>query len=102
MAVLSMMKITGDPDELVAKMRETIQPVADQKAPEYGRISATVVKTDDGIMILNMWETEEGRHQMADDADVQLALRGAGLPAPAFKAYEVLEHRTLATIGSQS
>ena len=94
MAVLSMMRISGDPEELVARMQETIDPVARRKAPQYGGISSTVVRTDDGIMIVNMWETEEGRHQMADDPEVQDALREAGLPRPHFEAYEVLMHRT--------
>ena len=94
MAVLSMMSIQGDADELVARMRETIEPVAARKAPEYGGISSTVVRTDDGIMIVNLWETEEGRHRMADDPEVQEALRQAGMPPPSFKAYEVLAHRT--------
>ena len=94
MAVLSMMTIKGNPDELVRKVEETINPVAERKAPQYGGISSTIVRTDDGIMIVNMWETEQGRHQMADDPEVQQALQNAGFPAPAFKAYEVLMHRT--------
>lgn len=93
MAVVSMMSIKGDADELVSKMKETVDPVASRKASEYGGISSTVVKTDDGIMIINMWETEEGRHKMAEDPEVQQALRDAGLPQPSFKAYEVLHHR---------
>lgn len=100
MAVLSMMSIQGNPHELVAKMQETIAPVAERKAPEYGGISSTVVRTDDGIMIVNLWETEEGRHKMADDPEVQQALRDAGFPPPSFKAYEVLMHRTPAQAGT--
>jgi hypothetical protein len=97
--VLSMMRIPGNPDQLVAKVRETIAPVAQEKAPQYGGISSTVVKTGDGIMIVNLWETEEGRHQMADDPDIQRALREAGFPPPGFEAFEVLEHYTPTTAG---
>jgi hypothetical protein len=96
MAVLSMMSIQGDPDELVRKIEETVNPVAERKAPQYGGISSTVVRTDDGIMIVNLWETEQGRHDMADDPEVAQALRDAGFPPPGFKAYEVLLHRTVA------
>lgn len=95
--VVSMMRIQGDPDELAAKARDTIGPVADQKAAQYGGISSTIVKTDDGIMIINFWATEEGRHQMAADPDVQQAVREANFPAPGFEGYPVLEHRTVAT-----
>ena len=97
--VVSMMRIKGDPDELVAKARGTIEPVAWQKAPEYGGISSTIVKTDDGIMIINFWDNEEGRHKMAADPDVQNAIREANFPAPGFEGYPVLAHRTAATAG---
>lgn len=96
MAVLSVMKIEGDPDELVARMAETLDPVAARKAPLYGGISSTVVRTDDGIKIFNLWETEEGRHRMAADPDVQEAVRAAGFPAPNFTGYEVLAIRSAA------
>ena len=99
MPVLSMMKIQGDPDELWARMSETIRPIAERKAPEYGGISSTVCRTDDGLMIVNIWETEEGRHQMADDPEVREALNQAGFQ-PQFKAYEVLAHRTATGAGA--
>ncbi len=95
MPVLSMMSVQGDPDELFAKMDQTIRPIAERKAPEYGGISTTVVRTDDGLMIINMWETEEGRHQMADDPEVREAMQQVGFQ-PQFKGYEVLAHRTAA------
>jgi steroid delta-isomerase-like uncharacterized protein len=95
MAVLSVMAIEGDPDALAAKMRDTIAPVAGRKAPQYGGISTTVVRTDGGIKIFNLWQTEEGRHRMAADPDVQAAVSRAGYPEPAFRAYEVLYRRTV-------
>jgi predicted ester cyclase len=94
MPVLSVMSIQGDPDELVARMRETVEPVAARKAPLYGGISSTIVRTDDGITIYNLWEHEEGRHQMADDPEVRAAISAAGFPEPRFTGYEVLAHRT--------
>ncbi len=94
MAVLSVMSIQGNPDELVARMEEKIEPVAARKAPLYGGISSTVVRTDDGITIYNLWETEDGRHRMADDPEIQAAVRDAGFPKPEFAGYEVLSRRT--------
>jgi steroid delta-isomerase-like uncharacterized protein len=96
MAVLSVMSIQGNPDDLLARMEATLDPVAARKAPQYGAISSTVVRTDDGIKILNLWETEEGRHRMADDPDVQDAIRAADFPEPRFKGYEVLTIRSAA------
>jgi steroid delta-isomerase-like uncharacterized protein len=95
MAVLSVMAIEGDADALAAKMRDTIAPVAARKAPQYGGISTTVVRTDNGIKVFNLWETEEGRHQMAEDPEVLAAVREAGYPQPAFRAHEVLYRRTV-------
>jgi len=70
MQVLSIMKMQGDPDEILTKMAD-VEDVAARKAPEYGAISNTVVKTDDGIMILNLWGDEEGRHKLAADPEIQ-------------------------------
>jgi predicted ester cyclase len=96
MPVLSVMSIQGDPDELVARMQEMIDPVARLKAPEYGAISSTVVRTDDGIKIFNLWETDEGRHKMAEDPEIQVAIRAAAFPEPHFTGYEVLVQRSAA------
>ena len=94
--VVSIMEFPGDPDELMQKM-EGIDGVARRKAPDYGGISSTVVKTDNGVMIINMWSTEEGRHQMAEDPEIQQAIRDAGMPPPNAKGYEVIKHQTAAT-----
>jgi steroid delta-isomerase-like uncharacterized protein len=92
MAVLSVMSIQGDPGDLVARLKEKIEPVARRKAGQYGAISSTVVRTDDGNKIFNLWKTEEGRQRMADDPDVRQALQSAGFPEPSFKAKDVLSH----------
>lgn len=94
MAVLSVMKIEGDPDDLIARMQTAIDPVAARKGPQYGGISSTVVRLDDGIKIFNLWQTEEGRHQMAADPEVQSALKTAGFPEPKFTGYEVVWTRS--------
>ena len=92
--VVSIMEIQGDAEELREKTRG-IDEVAQRKAADYGGISSTVVKTDSGVMIINMWDNEEGRHRMGDDPEMRQAIQDAGLPAPSAKGYEVLEHRTV-------
>jgi hypothetical protein len=92
-AVVSIMKFSGDPEELRTQMGN-VEEVASRKAAEYGGVSSTVVRTDDGIMVINMWSDEEGRHRMAEDPEIQQAIKDAGMPAPSAKGYEVLEHRT--------
>lgn len=92
--VVSIMEFSGDPEELQAKMGN-IDEVASRKAAEYGGVSSTVVRTDDGVMVINMWSDEEGRHKMGDDPEMRQALQDAGMPPPSAKGYEVLEHRTV-------
>jgi hypothetical protein len=93
--VVSIIEIPGDPEELRERTR-ALAEVSGRKAAEYGGVSSTVVKTDNGVMIINMWADEEGRHKMGDDPEVRQAVQDAGLPPPSAKGYEVLEHRTTA------
>jgi len=92
MMVMSIMRIEGDPDELRERMTE-VEKVAERIAPELGGISSTLVKTDDGLMLVNLWKDEHARHKMADHPEIQAAIRAAGLPAPHAEGYEVLAHR---------
>jgi hypothetical protein len=92
--VVSIMKFSGDPQELRTQMGN-VEEVASRKAAEYGGVSSTVVRTDDGIMVINMWSDEQGRHKMADDPEMRQAIQDAGMPPPSAKGYEVLEHRTV-------
>jgi hypothetical protein len=92
--VVSIMEFQGDPEELKSRM-SAIDEVARRKASEYGGVSSTVVKTDNGVMVINMWDNPEGRHKMADDPEMRQAIQDAGMPPPSAKGYEVLEHRTV-------
>ena len=90
MPVVSIMKMQGDPDELAAKVRDHLAPVGRELGPGHGGLGNIVARTDDGIMVINLWENEEGRHAMAEEPRIQEAVRTAGLPQPAFEGYEVL------------
>ncbi len=93
MAVVSMMRITGDTDELVAKMREHLVPVGERIAPQHGGLGTIVARTPDGILAINLWENDEGRHAMAEEPEVRAAVAAAGFPTPAFEAFEIAEMR---------
>jgi hypothetical protein len=91
-AILTTFEIHGDVDELAAQHRDVIDPIAQPIAEENGNTSHTVVKTDKGIMIVNLWENEEGMEKTA--AAVRPKAEEAGLPAPQnWCKYEVLRHR---------
>ena len=91
MAVVSMMKMTGDSDELAAKLKEHVEPIGRELAPGHGGLGTIVCRTDDGVMIVNLWENEEGRHAMAEEPRILEALQAGGFPQPAFEGYEVID-----------
>ena len=94
------MKLKGDPDELLKWKTEQMDPYMRPKAIKHGGISQTVVKSDDGIMMINFWSTEEGRHTMGDevmnDAEFDRILQGSGGERQAPTGYEVIQHLTTA------
>ena len=97
--VVSIMEFSGDPEEIGQKM-SGVEEVAGRKAAEYGGISSTIVKTDAGVMIINMWDSEDGRHRMAEDPEVRQAVQDAGMPPPSAKGYEVIKHNTAQPISA--
>jgi hypothetical protein len=94
MAILTMFEIHGDPDELLNKMESAVpREEMDRVASENGSISSTVVRTDDGIMIVNQWESQEGMQAMA--ATMRPKIEGSGVgPQVDWRMYEVLQHRS--------
>ena len=95
MAVISMMRMAGDPDELVAKIEEHVPPVGRRLAPRHGGLGNIVAKTSDGVIAINLWKSEEGRHGMAAEPEMQEAVRSAGLPQPHFEAFEIAHYTML-------
>lgn len=90
MPVISMMRMSGDPDDLADRVRTHVAPVAARLAPRHGALANFVVRQDDGILTINVWADEEGRHAMAAEPEIQEAVRAAGLPQPAFESHEIL------------
>jgi hypothetical protein len=92
-AVVSMMRFVGDPDELFAKVRDHVDPVTSRLSEKHGGLANVVARTDDGILVINLWEHEEGRQAMAEEPEVQEAVRSVGMPPPQFDGFEVLSLR---------
>jgi DNA-binding IclR family transcriptional regulator len=94
MPVVSMMRIPGDADALAAAMREHMEPIGERLAEKHGGLATIAVRDGDrGLLVINVWETEEGRHAMAEEPEMRSAVAAAGLPRPAFEGYEVLAMR---------
>ena len=95
MPVVSMMRIAGDPDDLNARLDEHLRPISDRLAAQHGGLLNIVARDgDNGILVINVWETEEGRHAMASEPEIREALAAADFPAPDFEGYEIISLRT--------
>ncbi len=95
---LTVMRASGDPDELFAAKRENIDPVMERRAGEFGNIFHIAARTPEGIMVINLWESAEGSEQAAQDPDIQaareaMAQTGAAKGPPEVEHYEVEDNR---------
>jgi len=70
---LTIIRIKGDPDELLKHKREVMDPVLMRKGPEHGGISHVTARADDGIVIVNLWESAEGSEAAFNDPEVEQA-----------------------------
>ena len=52
--------MTGDPEALLAVKRERFDPVATVVGAENGMIFHLCARTDDGLLVLNLWESRDG------------------------------------------
>ena len=75
MAVASMMRMQGDPDDLLEPLQKHVVPVGERLAPGHGGLANVVARTDDGVLVVNLWQTDEGRHAMAEEPE-----RASGTP----------------------
>jgi len=93
---LTIIRASGDPDELLAGKREHIDPVMERKAEEYGHLVHIAARTDDGIMVINLWESEEGSQQAWADPELTEAREAAATnygSEPMFEHYRVEDYR---------
>ena len=94
---LTVINIKGDSDKIVEAIT-SIQPVMNRVGKENGAIFHVSARTDDGVMIVNVWRDAEGSDAAASHPDVQQALAEAmsssGVTAPPERThYEVAEYQ---------
>jgi hypothetical protein len=94
---LTVINVKGDPDALVDAMAGADEVFA-RKAPEHGMIFSVRARTDDGIMIVNLWPDAESSETAFKDPEIQEALGKVSelTDAPADRAhYEVVDYRPI-------
>jgi hypothetical protein len=82
MAFMSIHTMTGDPDDLLARKSEHIDPVVGHLAPWHGAILSTTSPTGDGIVTVNLWASPEGAAAFSNEPEAPSAQRESGLPMP--------------------
>jgi hypothetical protein len=86
--VVAIFTLNGDPDELLAAY-DRAMPAIKAGTPEYGAPLAHVcARTDDGIRIVDVWESGEALQRFVEHPRFNEALRDARLKQP--DAVEVL------------
>jgi hypothetical protein len=99
MAILTTFKHTGDPKEMMRLAEEKVRPAAQEAGAEHGQISSTIVRTDDGIMLVNLWESEEGMRRASEC--IGPVAQTSGLPPQEdWQMYEVIVHTAPASDGA--
>lgn len=97
MAVLAMVKLDGDPEQLLAAKRKLMDPVAERVFPEHGHTWQVVARSDEGIVIFNLWEDGDSRDRANADPAMLAArekiVAATGATAE-FANWPVIEQKT--------
>ena len=91
---MTVIKLKGDTDTIIERMRE-MQPLMQRVGRENGAISHVSARTDDGVIIVNVWRDEAGSDAAAANPEVQEALgkaMAAGGVEREMRHYEVVEY----------
>jgi hypothetical protein len=96
---LTIINVPGDPEALLAAKREHMDPVMRVKGPHYGGILHVTARSEEGLVIVNLWDSPEGSDAAFADPDVAAAT--AGLQAsgavtgpPQRTHYDVVDYMT--------
>ena len=83
MAFLSIHTMEGDPDDLLARKRQHMDPVTERLGPAFGALVPVTSRTKTGIVTVNVWETPEGAAAFSQEPEAVRAHQASGLPRAA-------------------
>ncbi len=91
MAYLTLVRVPGDAEELLEGPYRTMASNMANLGPKHGLISHVAAKTDDGVLVVNLWESKEGSEAMAKAPEIQQSREQSDVPQEAvrFEHYEV-------------
>ena len=93
MSVLVLLKWDGDPDDLLAAYDRELKHPVPREQPQ--RVSHTCARAQDGIVVVDVWQSREAFQKMFDDPEFQKNTEAAGWPTEPqlVEVYEV--HATI-------
>lgn len=91
MAVVTLMRIPGDPEQLLQAKQQHIDPLVAPRAREGGGLAHIVARTSEGLLMINVWESEEARQQASGDPDVADAVASTGMQPGEAETYDVVQ-----------
>ena len=88
MAFLTIHHLPGDAATLQARKQDKFDPVIRPLARKHGAILSLTAATDDGLLVINLWETPDGAAKLREEPDALRAQQQAQLPPPSqFNSY---------------
>jgi hypothetical protein len=78
MAYLTIARFSGDPDELLHGYRQSAETMA-EVGRDHGLILHTAAKTDEGLLVVNLWPSKDGSEAAARDPRRLTVLEQSGL-----------------------
>lgn len=87
MSVLAIINLDGEPDTLLQKYDQSDEATRD--LPTTGRRSRVVARSTTGIVITDVWESEEHLNAFMGQPKFQSELQRAGMPDPRVELYQV-------------
>ena len=92
MSVLAVFRWKGDPDALLAAYDRELQHAVPREQPR--RVTHICARSDNEVVIVDLWETEEDLQRMLENPEFQRNLEAAGWPSqPIVHTYQV--HATI-------
>lgn len=81
MAYLSIVDIPGDPDALATAYDQLVERTDAMGPPPPLDLASAAVKTDKGLMVVAVWDSEEAFNAAWNSPDLERTAREVGLPA---------------------
>jgi hypothetical protein len=103
MAYLTIHRMDGDRDELLRRKQEGFDPVVREHAGAYGALFSVTARTEQGLIVVNVWKDSEGAATFTQLPEIQAAQARSNLPMPSsFERFlgaqlDAYEHETNST-----